>query len=117
MSNDKVCIAFRKYKEKMVRMAIFDKNFNLLAETLCPTSDGYRGFHLVELNKAILLCLFDKENGEDVSSTSLIKKYDIDLKLTQSCKVDGEINYADVHENKLYLLVTRPDRKSKLICV
>ena len=82
----------------------------------CAISNFYQGFQVVELNKAPFLCFFFDKNDE--LSTSLIKKYDYDMKYIISFKVDFvEIIHANVHEDELYLLATSSDRKSKDVYV
>ena len=117
LSNGNLCIAFRRNNETLVRIAVFDKDLNQLAQMPCPLSDVYLGSQLVELNKAVVLCLFDNDDGEDVPSSSSIRKYAHDLKFIRELKVDFDINYASVHEEKLYLLATSSDQQSKLIYV
>ena len=117
ISNGKMCIAFRYNDETMVRMAVFDKDLNQLAQMPCPLSDGYRGFQVVELNKALLLCLFDPRENANYINASSIKKYEYDLKFISQIEFDFQVNSADVHEDELYLLATSSDRQLKHIYI
>ena len=117
LSNGNLCSADRNSNEAFVYIAVTDKELNQLAETPCQMSNGYRGFHLVELNKTVVLCLFGPKANADNISLSRIIEYDYDLKFIGDFGVNLEINYADAHKDKLYLLATRPDRKSRHIYV
>ena len=67
------------------------------------------------MNKALALCLFDPEWNANNISSSKIKKYDYDFKFISQIEFDCEINFANVHQDKLYLLATSSDRQSKHI--
>ena len=117
LSNGNLCTANRNNNEKMVNLAVLDKDLNQLVKKHCEISEGYRGFQVVELNKTIVLCLFDPEANASNISPSRIIEFDNGLDFISSFGVNFEISYADTHEDKLYLLATRPDRNSKHIYV
>jgi hypothetical protein len=117
LSNGNVCIAYRHSNEKMVRIGVLDKDLNQLVQEPCQMSNFYRRFQLVELKKTVVLCLFDQEAYVSSISSSRIIDYDYELNYIGSFGVNFEISYADAHEDKLYLLATRPDRKSRHIYV
>ena len=113
LSNGDLCMAFRQNNETIVRMAIFDNQL----ETRPLMHHAYQEFQLVELNEALVLCLFDPGANANNISPSRIIKYDNNLNFLGEAELGFGINYADVREDKLYLLGTSSDQNSKHIYV
>ena len=80
----------------------------------CIKQPTNQGFQLVELDERIVLCLFEEEASAN-APTSTIMKFDYNLKIQTNIGIGVVIMHANAHENKLYLLVTSSDRKSKHI--
>ena len=116
LSNGDICIAYQKYNDSGLWIEVWDDN-------LTKVSNAERkhilhpGFQLVELNQAIVLCFSGHKTDAQGASFSLFFKYDLNLGLMRHLRLSFEINYADVHQDKLYLLATSSDRKSKHIYV
>ena len=117
LSNGNLCIANRNNNETMVKITVLDKELNKLAETPCPMFYLFRECQLVELNNALFLCLYGLQAGANNFRSSKITKYDFNLNVIDEMEFAFEINYADVHDDKLYLLGTSSDRKSRNIFV
>ena len=117
LSNGNLCVANRNSNETMFKIGVFDKDINQLVRKPCEMSNVHRRIQLVELNKTVVLCLFDNDDGEDVPCSSRIVKYDFDLNFLGECEFAFEIIHANEHQDKLYLLARSSDRKSRHIYV
>ena len=117
LSDGDLFIAYRKNNELDFKLGIWSHGFNLLFwETIKPVVHQ-DGFQLVELNRAIFLCFFESEARANASKNSSIMKFDSNLKLQKNIIFEFVIINADSYQNKLYLLATRLNRKSKHIYV
>jgi hypothetical protein len=115
LSSGDLSVAFRINNEDDFKIGVWSHSLNRLFQLTIKPVVHQDGFHLVELNKAIVLCLFDGRASANAgaSKSSIVTKFDSNLKLQNSVEVGFEIMDADVHEDKLYLLATR----AKQICV
>jgi hypothetical protein len=116
LSNGNLCFALRKNNETFLRIEVYDRNFNQLVQKLV-VPNVYQGFQLVELKSYVVLCLFELEAGATDFSWSRIIKYDYAMNVIGEFGLGFEINYADVHEDNLYLLYTDPVNNLRKIIV
>ena len=114
LSNGNICIAYSKHNDSCLRIGVWDKRVDRKLFQKKEEPFNHYDFQLVEVNKTIVLCLFDNDTK---ANTSRIMKFDCKLKLQKNIELDFLIMFAYVYENKLYLLSTSSDRKSKLIYV
>ena len=110
LSNANRCIAYRKNNDVGLSIGIWDNDVNQLFKKRVEPF-GHHGFQLVELNKAVVLCSIDD------AFKSTIMKFDCNLKLQKNIEVGFTIMHADSYQNKLYLLATSLDLKSKHVYV
>jgi hypothetical protein len=116
LSNGTICIAYFKHQEAGLWIEVWDKDVNRLHNAY-KNHSVYGELQLVELNQAIVLCLFDFKTGDQGASLSAFVKYDLSLNYLSHKSLLFEINYADVHQDKLYLLARSSDGNSRHIYV
>ena len=111
LSNGNLCMAYRQHNDDILRLGIWDHNLKQLFQVTSKYIYNY-GFHLVELNQAVILWLFD-----DAAKSSSITKFNSNLRFQNSIGVGFAIMHAESYQDKLYLLATNRDQNSKHIYV
>ena len=111
LSNGNLCIAYRKKNNHGLSIGVCDKSLNQLFQSYVESSINQR-FQLVEMKEFVY---FFSSNAKSILCR--IIKYDYDLNTLVHMIFNFELNYADVHEDELYLLATSPDGNSRHIHV
>ena len=112
LSNGNVCVAYREQNEKLVTVVVYDKCLNKLHQKCLQSRIIFRGFELVELNEAVILCFFEPKQDDQLTYRSLIVELDHNLRFKRDIVFEFDIIHANAHQDKLYLLAT-PSRDSK----
>jgi hypothetical protein len=114
LSNGNVCVAYRKQNDTSLKIGIWHQN-ELIKKI--KITEKYKRFHLVEVDKAVILHFYEPEASAKRSNLGLITKFDYNLKEQRGIWLEFVITHANAHENKLYLLAARRERNSKKIYV
>jgi DNA-binding transcriptional MerR regulator len=118
LRNKKLCLVFRQHNVAGIKIGVWDHRNGSSLSQIGLMHIVHRGAQLVELDKAVVLCLFELSKAGARSTTSTIVKFkDGDLKILKNIRLDFAIIHADARENTLYLLGASSDRKSKSVYV